>query len=107
MEPDSREPDHGDGLHEDLVKLASRRDALRIFGAGGATAILATLGASRAMAATPTGEVPTETAAEGVAAIAREAPSVVRMAVAPPAPKMRSASRREASLTRSSCRPSP
>ena len=62
MEHDSREPDHGDGLHEDLVKLASRRDALRIFGAGGATAILATLGASRAMAATPTGEVPTETA---------------------------------------------
>jgi protocatechuate 3,4-dioxygenase beta subunit len=62
MEHDSREPDHGDGLHEDLVKLASRRDALRIFGAGGATAILATLDASRAMAATPTGEVPTETA---------------------------------------------
>jgi protocatechuate 3,4-dioxygenase beta subunit len=62
MKPDSREPDHGDGLHEDLVTLASRRDALRIFGAGGATAILATLGASRAMAATPTGEVPTETA---------------------------------------------
>jgi hypothetical protein len=62
MEHDSREPDHGDGLHEDLVKLASRRDALRIFGAGGATAILATLGASRAMSATPTGEVPTETA---------------------------------------------
>src|SRR6185436_8858633 len=62
MEHDSREPDHGDGLHEDLVKLASRRDALRIFGAGGATAILTTLGASRAMAATPTGEVPTETA---------------------------------------------
>ena len=47
------------------------------------------------------------TSAVGVAAIAREAPSVARMAVAPPAPKMRSASRREASLTRSSCRPSP
>ena len=54
--------DHGDGLHEDLVKLASRRDALRIFGAGGAAAILSTLGASRALAATPTAEVPTETA---------------------------------------------
>jgi protocatechuate 3,4-dioxygenase beta subunit len=62
MEHDTRHPDHGDGLHEDLVKLASRRDALRIFGAGGATAILATLGASRAMAATPSAEVPTETA---------------------------------------------
>jgi protocatechuate 3,4-dioxygenase beta subunit len=54
--------DHGDGLHEDLVKLASRRDALRIFGAGGAAAILTTLGASRALAATPTAEVPGETA---------------------------------------------
>ena len=54
--------DHGDGLHEDLVKLASRRDALRIFGAGGAAAILTTLGASRALAATPTAAVPTETA---------------------------------------------
>ena len=62
MEHDTRHPDHGDGLHEDLVKLASRRDALRIFGAGGATAILATLGASRAMAATPSAEVPAETA---------------------------------------------
>ena len=62
MQHDTRHPDHGDGLHEDLVKLASRRDALRIFGAGGATAILATLGASRAMAATPSAEVPTETA---------------------------------------------
>src|SRR4051794_20763633 len=55
--------DHGDGLHEDLVKLATRRDALRIFGAGSAAAILATLGASTAeRAGTPTGEVPTETA---------------------------------------------
>jgi protocatechuate 3,4-dioxygenase beta subunit len=54
--------DHGDGLHEDLVKLATRRDALRIFGAGSAAAILATLGASNALAATPTGEVPSETA---------------------------------------------
>src|SRR3954469_24786896 len=54
--------DHGDGLHEDLVKLATRRDALRIFGAGSAAAILATLGAANALAATPTAEVPTETA---------------------------------------------
>jgi protocatechuate 3,4-dioxygenase beta subunit len=55
--------DHGDGLQEDLVRLASRRDALRIFGAGGAAAILATLGASRAaLAATPAAEVPGETA---------------------------------------------
>src|SRR4051795_8008098 len=57
-----REHEHGDGLHEDLVKLASRRDALRIFGAGGAAAILSTLGASRALAATPTAAVPSETA---------------------------------------------
>src|SRR4051812_30679889 len=62
MEHEPSHPDHGDGLREDLVTLASRRDALRIFGAGGATAILATLGASRATAATPSGEVPTETA---------------------------------------------
>jgi protocatechuate 3,4-dioxygenase beta subunit len=54
--------DHGDGLHEDLVKLASRRDALRIFGAGGAAAVLTALGAPQALAATPTAEVPTETA---------------------------------------------
>jgi protocatechuate 3,4-dioxygenase beta subunit len=56
--------DHGDGLHEDLVRLASRRDALRIFGVGGAAAILSTLGASRAAAraATPTAKVPSETA---------------------------------------------
>ena len=54
--------DHGSGLHEDLERLATRRDALRIFGAGSATAILATLGTSRALAATPTGKVPTETA---------------------------------------------
>jgi protocatechuate 3,4-dioxygenase beta subunit len=53
---------HGDGLHEDLVKLATRRDALRIFGAGSAAAILATLGVSNALAATPTGQVPDETA---------------------------------------------
>src|SRR3954454_8495587 len=54
--------DHGDGLHEDLVKLATRRDALRIFGAGSAAAILATLGATKALGATPPGEVPSETA---------------------------------------------
>jgi protocatechuate 3,4-dioxygenase beta subunit len=54
--------DHGDGLHEDLVKLATRRDALKLFGAGGAAAVLTALGASSALAATPTGEVPGETA---------------------------------------------
>jgi protocatechuate 3,4-dioxygenase beta subunit len=53
---------HGDGLHEDLVKLASRRDALKLFGAGGAAAILSTLGVSSALAKTPTAEVPSETA---------------------------------------------
>jgi protocatechuate 3,4-dioxygenase beta subunit len=53
--------DHGDGLHEDLVRLATRRDALRIFGAGSVATILATLGASNAPAATPTAEVPDET----------------------------------------------
>ena len=52
--------DHGDGLHEDLVRLATRRDALRIFGAGSAAAILTTLGASEALAAKT--EVPDETA---------------------------------------------
>ena len=60
--PHHRHHDHGDGLHEDLVKLATRQDALRIFGAGSAAAILATLGASNALAATPSGEVPDETA---------------------------------------------
>ncbi len=54
--------DHGDGLHEDLFKLASRRDALKLFGAAGAASILTTLGASQAFAKTPTGKVPTETA---------------------------------------------
>jgi protocatechuate 3,4-dioxygenase beta subunit len=55
---------HGEGLHEDLIRLASRRDALRIFGAGGAAAVIATLGGgvARAPAATPTAEVPSETA---------------------------------------------
>jgi protocatechuate 3,4-dioxygenase beta subunit len=62
MNDDLHRPDHGEGLHEDLTRLASRRDALRIFGAGGAAAILSTLGASRALAATPTAAVPSETA---------------------------------------------
>jgi protocatechuate 3,4-dioxygenase beta subunit len=53
------ELEHGEGLHQEL---ASRRDALRIFGVTGAAAILSTLGASRASAATPTAEVPSETA---------------------------------------------
>lgn len=53
---------HGDGLHEDLARMASRRDALKIFGAGGAAAILSTFGAAPARAATPSGVVPTETA---------------------------------------------
>ncbi len=56
--------DHGDGLHEDLVRMASRRDALRIFGAGGAAGLLAALGASPAAraAAKVSSVVPTETA---------------------------------------------
>lgn len=63
MEPDTtHDHDHGDGLHEDLVRLASRRDALKLFGAGGAAAILGTLGAGTAWARTPTAVVPTETA---------------------------------------------
>ena len=63
MQHDSTDQPHGDGLHEDLVKLASRRDALRIFGAGGAGAILAALGGgSRALGATARTVVPTETA---------------------------------------------
>jgi protocatechuate 3,4-dioxygenase beta subunit len=60
--PHPEHVDHGDGLHEDLVRLASRRDALKIFGAGSAAAILSTLGASTSLAKTPTAEVPTETA---------------------------------------------
>jgi len=59
--PHPQRHDHGEGLHEDLVKLATRRDALRVFGAGSAAAILATLGATNAFAAVPTGEVPDET----------------------------------------------
>ena len=55
-------PDHGEGLHEDLVRLASRRDALKIFGATGTAAILTGMGASQALAKTPTAEVPDETA---------------------------------------------
>ena len=62
MTHDTAHEPHGDGLHEDLVKLASRRDALKIFGATGAAAVLSTLGASRALAKTPTAEVPGETA---------------------------------------------
>jgi protocatechuate 3,4-dioxygenase beta subunit len=62
MSINTHHPRHGDGLHEDLVKLATRRDALRIFGAGSVAAILGTLGASNALAALPTGEVPGETA---------------------------------------------
>jgi protocatechuate 3,4-dioxygenase beta subunit len=53
---------HGDGLHEDLAKLTTRRDALRIFGAGSAAAILANLGIASALGATPTSRVPSETA---------------------------------------------
>jgi protocatechuate 3,4-dioxygenase beta subunit len=59
--PDDRH-DHGDGLHEDLVKLATRRDAIRIVGAAGAAAILTTLGASTASGTAPAAEVPSETA---------------------------------------------
>jgi protocatechuate 3,4-dioxygenase beta subunit len=62
MSHESTHEPHGDGLHEDLVKLASRRDALRIFGAAGSAAILSTLGLSTAQAKTPTAEVPSETA---------------------------------------------
>lgn len=61
MSHDDTHP-HGDGLHEDLAKLATRRDALRIFGAGGAATILGALGASRALGATASAVVPTETA---------------------------------------------
>ena len=62
MPHDTRSHDHGDGLHEDLARLVSRRDALRIFGAGGAAALLGALGAGRALGATPTAVVPAETA---------------------------------------------
>lgn len=62
MTRDGNGHDHGDGLHEDLARLASRRDALKLFGAGGAAAILAALGTSPAFARTPTAEVPDETA---------------------------------------------
>lgn len=75
--------DHGDGLHDDLAllagratqgstldpaQLASRRDALRLFGGVGAATLLGTLGAcassssSTASAKTPSAEVPDETA---------------------------------------------
>jgi protocatechuate 3,4-dioxygenase beta subunit len=62
MGDDTTRHDHGDGLHEDLAQLATRRDALRLLGAGGAAAILSAFGASRALGATPTAEVPDETA---------------------------------------------
>jgi protocatechuate 3,4-dioxygenase beta subunit len=62
MTTDTLRDDHGDGLHEDLARLASRRDALKIFGVGGAATILAGLGAAEASAKTPTAVVPTETA---------------------------------------------
>jgi len=62
MSHDAAHEPHGDGLHEDLVKLASRRDALKLFGTAGAGAILSTLGASSAPAKKPTAEVPSETA---------------------------------------------
>lgn len=55
-------PDHGDGLHEDLVRMASRRDALKVFGAGGTAAILTGLAPAQALAKKPTAKVPTETA---------------------------------------------
>ncbi len=55
---------HPEGLHTDLQHLASRRDALRLFGGVGAATILGTLGAgaATALAKTPTAEVPSETA---------------------------------------------
>ena len=43
------------------MRLATRRDALRIFGVGGAAAVLAALGAPNVLAARPTGVVPSET----------------------------------------------
>jgi protocatechuate 3,4-dioxygenase beta subunit len=62
MSHDTAHEPHGDGLHEDLVKLASQRDALKLFGTAGAGAILSALGASSAPAKKPTAEVPSETA---------------------------------------------
>lgn len=55
--------DHREGLHQDLAALASRRDALRLFGSAG----LATLAGSLALpsgllAKVPSAEVPSETA---------------------------------------------
>ncbi|MEH3054908.1 MAG: intradiol ring-cleavage dioxygenase [Patulibacter minatonensis] len=64
--PHDHHDDHPEGLHEDLRKIASRRDALRIFGGAGLATILASCGGSSvttlAGAATPTSEVPDETA---------------------------------------------
>ena len=59
---DPEGPAHGDGLHEDLVRLASRRDALAIFGAGGAAAILSALAPAQAFGAKSAAEVQDETA---------------------------------------------
>jgi protocatechuate 3,4-dioxygenase beta subunit len=55
-------PAHGDGLHEDLARMATRRDALKLFGAGGAAALAAALIPGTAFGAKPTAEVPDETA---------------------------------------------
>jgi protocatechuate 3,4-dioxygenase beta subunit len=60
---DDLHDDHREGLHEDLRELASRRDALRLFGGVGAATLLGSLGATAAaLANTPTAAVPTETA---------------------------------------------
>src|SRR3954468_12903330 len=62
MHPDATDRghhDHGAGLPGDLVKLATRRDALRIFGPASAAAILARVGASTAARpATPPARCP-------------------------------------------------
>ncbi len=55
--------DHREGLHHDLAALASRRDALRLFGSAGlATLAGGLLVPSGLLAKTPTAEVPSETA---------------------------------------------
>jgi protocatechuate 3,4-dioxygenase beta subunit len=60
---DGAHDDHREGLHEDLRALASRRDALRLFGGVGAATLLGSLaGAATALGKTPTAEVPSETA---------------------------------------------
>jgi protocatechuate 3,4-dioxygenase beta subunit len=61
--PSDHAHEHGDGLHEDLARLGSRRDALRLFGGVGAATLLGSLGgAAVALGKTPTAEVPSETA---------------------------------------------